>query len=117
MMINKGDQQTIVVFGRDGQIGRALQKYLRVMKESVIFFGRDDCDLSDELALSKTLKEYQARVIINAAAYTSVDQAELEVDQAFTINARAPALMANLSVKKRPALVMRCWPSKTSKFP
>lgn len=95
MMINKGDQQTIVVFGRDGQIGQALQKHLRFMGQPVIFLGRDDCDLSDELALSKTLSECQARVIINAAAYTSVDQAELEVNQAFAVNARAPAVMAN----------------------
>lgn len=87
--------RSIVVFGRDGQVGRALQACLNDLKVPVVFLGRSDCDLSNELAVREVLNRYQPHVIINAAAYTAVDKAESERELAFTINAKAPALMAH----------------------
>lgn len=86
----------ILVFGRDGQVGKALQVCLKDIKAPVVFLGRSDCDLSSESSITKVLKKYQPQVIINAAAYTAVDKAEdvAERDFAFAINAKAPALMA-----------------------
>lgn len=84
----------IVVFGRDGQIGKALQTYLKDLKMTAIFLGHADCDLSDELSIDQVLNQYQPQVIINAAAYTAVDQAESEPELVFAINAKAPELMA-----------------------
>lgn len=84
----------IVVFGRDGQVGRALQICLKDLKVSAIFFGRADCDLTSESSIIEVLNRYQPQVIINAAAYTAVDKAEVERDLAFAINAKAPELMA-----------------------
>ncbi len=86
----------IVVFGRDGQVGRALQVCLKDLKTPVVFLGRSDCDLSNELSIREVLNRYQPQVIINAAAYTAVDKAE-STDQrevAFAINAIAPKIMA-----------------------
>jgi dTDP-4-dehydrorhamnose reductase len=86
----------IVVFGRDGQVGRALQVCLRDLKVPVVFLGHSDCDLSNEISIREVLNRYQPQVIINAAAYTAVDKAE-SVDQrelAFAINAMAPKIMA-----------------------
>ena len=86
----------IVVFGRDGQVGRALQVCLKDLKTHVVFLGRSDCDLSNELSIRDVLNRYQPQVIINAAAYTAVDKAE-SADQrelAFAINALAPKIMA-----------------------
>ncbi len=86
----------IMVFGRDGQVGRALKFCLKDLKTSVVFLGRSDCDLSNELSIREVLNHYQPRVIINAAAYTAVDEAE-RVNQrelAFAINAVAPKIMA-----------------------
>jgi dTDP-4-dehydrorhamnose reductase len=86
----------IVVFGRDGQVGRALQVCLKDLKVPVVFLGRSDCDLSNELSIREVLNCYQPQVIINAAAYTAVDKAE-SVDQrelTFAINAMAPRIMA-----------------------
>jgi dTDP-4-dehydrorhamnose reductase len=86
----------IVVFGRDGQVGRALQVCLKDLKAPVVFLGRSDCDLSNELSIREVLNRYQPQVIINAAAYTAVDKAE-SADQralAFAINAIAPKIMA-----------------------
>lgn len=85
----------IVVFGRDGQVGKALQLYLKDLKVPVVFLGRSGCDLSNELAIREVLNRYQPQVIINAAAFTAVDKAESERELAFAINAKAPAVMAN----------------------
>jgi dTDP-4-dehydrorhamnose reductase len=86
----------ILVFGRDGQVGRALQICLKDLKVPVVFLGRSDCDLSSEISIRGVLNRYQPQVIINAAAYTAVDKAE-SADQrelAFSINATAPKVMA-----------------------
>ncbi len=83
--------KSIVVFGRDGQVGKALQDCLKDQKAPVVFLGRADCDLSNELAIREVLNRYQPQVIINAAAYTAVDKAESERELAFAINAKAPA--------------------------
>jgi dTDP-4-dehydrorhamnose reductase len=85
----------ILVFGRDGQVGKALQVCLNDLKVPTIFLGRDDCDLSNESAIYEVLNRYQPQVIINAAAYTAVDKAESERELAFAINAKAPAVMAH----------------------
>lgn len=85
----------IVVFGRDGQVGRALQVCLNDLNVSAVFLSRNDCDLSNELSIREVLNRYQPQVIINAAAYTAVDKAESEGDLAFAINAKAPAVMAH----------------------
>jgi dTDP-4-dehydrorhamnose reductase len=85
----------ILVFGRDGQVGRALQVCLKDLKVPTVFLGRSDCDLSNESAIKEVLNRYQPQVIINAAAYTAVDKAESERGLAFAINAKAPAVMAH----------------------
>lgn len=85
----------IVVFGRDGQVGKALQACLTDLKVPVVFMGRTDCDLANESFIIQVLNQYQPQVIINAAAYTAVDQAENEPDLVFAINAHAPKVMAN----------------------
>jgi dTDP-4-dehydrorhamnose reductase len=85
----------IVVFGRDGQVGRALQVCLKDLKVPAVFLGRNDCDLSSEVAIIEVLNRYQPQVIINTGAYTAVDKAESERELAFAINAKAPAVMAH----------------------
>lgn len=87
-------KQLILVFGCDGQLGRALQIFLKDFKMPIIFLGRDDCDLTDETSIVEKLNYYQPKIIINAAAYTNVDKAESEHNLAFAINAKAPELMA-----------------------
>jgi dTDP-4-dehydrorhamnose reductase len=88
--------RSILVFGRDGQIGRALQVFLKNINVPLVFLGRADCDLTDESSIIEVLKRYQPQVIINAAADTAVDKAENmgEREIAFAINAKAPAVMA-----------------------
>jgi len=85
----------ILVFGCNGQIGKALQVCLKDLKISAVFLGRTECDLANADTIRQVLNRYQPQVIINAAAYTAVDKAESERELAFAINAKAPQVMAH----------------------
>jgi dTDP-4-dehydrorhamnose reductase len=90
----------ILVFGKDGQLGKAFQVLLNSLlpaltdKPNIQYVGRSECDLADPTALSTLLNELQPKLIINTSAYTAVDKAETEIDLAFAINAKAPEIMA-----------------------
>lgn len=87
--------KSILVFGCDGQLGRALQICLKDLKVPTVFLGRGNCDLSNEASIREVLDRYRPQVIINAAAYTAVDKAEIEQEIAFAVNAKAPTVMAH----------------------
>jgi dTDP-4-dehydrorhamnose reductase len=93
----------ILVFGKDGQLGRAFQGQLKHSAfqagNSIHFVGRGECDLSISSEVAKLLNTFKPELIINAAAYTAVDKAEAESDLAFVINANAPELMAKYAAQ------------------
>ena len=88
----------ILVFGKDGQLGRAFQDQLKdplfQTGNNIRFVGRTECDLRNPSQIHSVLQTSTPQVIVNAAAYTAVDKAESESDLAFAINATAPELMA-----------------------
>lgn len=93
----------ILVFGKDGQLGKAFQKQfensLNRSENNLRFIGRSEYDLSDLSQISRALNSFKPNVIMNAAAYTAVDKAETESDVAFAINASAPEIMAKYAVQ------------------
>ncbi len=93
----------ILVFGKDGQLGKALQEVWS-SDHQVNFLGRHDCDLSDSSVLEDTLKQYSPQIVINASAYTAVDKAETDRDLAYQINATAPQKMAEHIAKQENGL-------------
>jgi dTDP-4-dehydrorhamnose reductase len=88
----------ILIFGKDGQLGKAFRALIDstdLSKDHQIqYVGRDDCDLSQVDSVKQYLIDAKPDLIINAAAYTAVDKAETEVELAFAINAKAPEVMA-----------------------
>ncbi len=94
----------ILVFGKDGQLGKAFKNLLDAKKlgqwHAIEYAGRQQCDLSHDLDLTSFLHHRKPDLIINAAAYTAVDRAESEGDLAFAINAKAPAVMAHYAAKE-----------------
>ena len=79
----------ILVFGKTGQVAIELQRLSGVMA-----LGRDDVDLSDPAACAAAIRKHAPMAVINAAAYTAVDQAEGEENRATVINGDAPTAMA-----------------------
>jgi len=56
--------------------------------------GHDELDITDIDAVKSCFSEFQPDAVINAAAYTAVDRAELDVDVAFAVNRDGPANLA-----------------------
>jgi dTDP-4-dehydrorhamnose reductase len=73
----------VAIIGANGQLGSDLVK---VFGEEVIPLTRRDLDVTDPESV-KILNELKPDVIINTAAYVRVDDAEVEVEKAFEVNA------------------------------
>ena len=88
----------ILVFGKDGQLGKALKDISKTKqverRHRIYYVGRAECDLANPDAISALLNQIKPDLMINAAAYTAVDRAETDVDLAYAINAKAPECMA-----------------------
>lgn len=82
-----------VLFGKDGQVGRELQRALLSFGE-LIALNRADCDLQDQEAIGNILSRHSPSLIVNAAAYTNVDEAEQHENAAYVVNAHAVGAMA-----------------------
>lgn len=84
----------ILVFGKSGQVSSALAQ-----KPGVLAVGRDTANLLDPKTCANLIHEKKPLAVINAAAYTSVDKAEEEEDQATVINGQAPGAMATAAAE------------------
>ncbi len=84
---------TILILGRYGQIGWELQRALSLMG-SVVALDRQHADLTNEKQLRQVIRSLRPSFIVNAAAYTAVDEAERETELAYQVNARAVKILA-----------------------
>jgi len=94
----------ILVTGRNGQLGGALQNAFAGLGE-IITLDRSQLDLSDLNATREVVRSIHPNLIINAAAYTAVDQAESDEAMAFRINAVAPGILAEEAKRLGAALI------------
>ncbi len=83
----------ILLLGKNGQVGWELQRSLAPLGE-VIALGSDQANFTDLDGLANIVRKLAPDVIVNAAAYTAVDQAESEPERAHMINALAPGVLA-----------------------
>jgi len=83
----------ILLTGKNGQVGYELAALLPRLGE-VVAFDHQRLDLRKAEQIRRTIRDTRPNVIVNAAAYTSVDLAEKQEADARTINVDAPALMA-----------------------
>jgi dTDP-4-dehydrorhamnose reductase len=81
-------KKSIVVFGKNGQLGRSLQDACHELPDtfSFIFLDRTDGDICNIEHLKAIKKKYNPSYIINCAAYTAVDNAEEEQTQCYKVN-------------------------------
>lgn len=84
----------ILVTGSNGQVGYELLRTLAPYGQ-VKGLTRGDGDLSDPLVVNQLLSKYRPTCIVNAAAYTAVDQAESNQKAATALNTDLPGLLAN----------------------
>ena len=87
----------ILLLGKNGQVGWELQRSLAPLGELVALdrHSTDFCgDLTNLGGIRETVQKVRPQVIVNAAAYTAVDKAESDAATAHTVNAQAPAVLA-----------------------
>jgi dTDP-4-dehydrorhamnose reductase len=90
----------VLVTGANGQLGSELRA-ISTSFNNLKFFFTDvaELDICNLIELDNYFKNSAIDFVINCAAYTQVDKAESEKEQAFILNAVAPGYLADLSVK------------------
>lgn len=84
---------TVLITGRDGQLGFELRRTLSPVAR-VVAVDIDNVDFSNLDAVRQLVRDSGADIIVNAAAYTAVDRAENERKTAQRINGDVPGVLA-----------------------
>ena len=97
----------ILVIGKNGQLGKSIQKLITNTEqtEDFIFVGREELDLSNENMITRYFKNNSFDIIINCAAYTQVDKAEEEQKLANQVNNLAVSQLAQIAKNQQAKLV------------
>lgn len=94
----------ILLTGKTGQVGSQLLRLLPRLGE-VLAPDRHELDLLKTKDIRRVLREVRPELIVNAAAYTAVDDAETHEADAYAINTNAPAALAEEAKKIGAAIV------------
>lgn len=96
----------ILLLGKNGQVGWELQRALAPLGQLLALDRKDQGgDITDFASLQKNISSYQPHIIVNATAYTAVDKAESEVEQALLINGQAVGFLAEQAKKHNSWLI------------
>ena len=102
-MVNK---KNILVTGSDGQLGNSIRTISNQYANYNIFFtNKEQLDISQFSLVKKFINENNIKIVINCAAYTNVDLAEKNQDQADLINHISVDNLANICSKKNIQLI------------
>lgn len=93
----------MLLLGSGGMIGSALKRiFSDIDLES---YRHEELDITDYVALEKAFLRHKPEIVLNAAAFTKVDDCERFRETAFVANAQAPGHLASLCNKYRALLV------------
>ncbi len=93
---------TILVTGAAGQVGR---ECVERGSGAVIGLDRSTLDLCNAASIATALDRFKPKAVINAAAYTAVDQAEADADSTSAANRDAVALLAQACAREKIPLI------------
>jgi dTDP-4-dehydrorhamnose reductase len=86
----------VLVLGAGGQLGSELVRACLAAGDAVRQATRTEVDITDGARVRDLVRSERPDVVFNAAAYTAVDRAETEAEQAELINARAAGRVAEV---------------------
>jgi dTDP-4-dehydrorhamnose reductase len=101
----------ILVTGKNGQVGQSIQNIVNKTSSTdlkdydFVFIGRDELDLSEAASIKAYFEKNKFDMAINCAAYTSVEQAEVEENDANLINFLAVKEIATIAKKNNMKLI------------
>jgi dTDP-4-dehydrorhamnose reductase len=85
----------ILLTGANGQVGWELSNRGGQQGFEILALDRSDLDITDSVSVSKEVSRSGVSLVINAAGYTAVDEAESEPELAFAVNRDGPAYLAS----------------------
>ena len=96
----------VAVLGSKGQLGQSiLYSVTKNEKEGFKFFSREDIDITKKTDLDNFFSKNHFRYCINCAAYTNVDGAEKNIEDAFLINSEGAKNIAEVCKKYNIVLI------------
>lgn len=95
----------ILITGASGQIGTSLIECLKEFSWDYRAFSHDQLDIANNIILENCVKDYAPDIIINAAAYTSVEHAEKNPQTAYAINSYAVLTLARAAESVGAAII------------
>jgi dTDP-4-dehydrorhamnose reductase len=101
---NNASQLRILIIGSAGQLGVELQKSF-ADAELITAVDLPTVDITNAPQFRAFIRETNPHVILNAAAYTAVDRAEEQPELAHAVNAEAPRIMAEESLRSKALLI------------
>ena len=95
----------VLVIGNHGQLARALVESASSRDTSVVAMGRPKLDLLRPTTIAHAIEEIAPDVVVNTAAYTAVDKAEVEPGIAFATNAEGASFVAEACAQRDTPLI------------
>ena len=89
-----GSGALILVFGGNGQLGRELAGQAKATGVALMGLGHREADIADAAVVEAAIAAAAPSLIVNAAAYNAVDDAESDVVSAMRVNAEGPGVLA-----------------------
>ncbi len=90
----------LLITGANGQLGQSFQQEVPNYPDcSAVFFDKSQLDICEPLQIKKVVSEVKADLIINCAAYTSVDEAENNQLLAQKINEKGPGHLGKIAAE------------------
>src|SRR3984893_9098132 len=95
----------ILVFGARGQVGREIVSLAAARGLPVVGLSRLEADITNETTVRAALDVHRPSVVVNGAAYTSIDRGEREADLASVANVTGPAVRATVCASTNVPLI------------
>lgn len=84
----------ILLTGKNGQLGRCFQDVLIDTQHELFAYDSAELNIADAQQVELIIQNVKPDIIVNAAAYTAVDKAETDSENAYLVNAKGPELLA-----------------------
>lgn len=89
----------ILILGARGMLGQELSKVFQGTTHELVLWDKVELDITQQSQVETKISSLSPDVVINAAAYTAVDQAENEPELVYLINAQAVSFIAQICTR------------------
>ena len=98
--------KTLLVTGSNGQLGKEMAALSSLYTAyNFIFVTKEELPIDDTQAVEDFFKQYKIDFLVNCAAYTAVDKAEIETEKAYNINGYAVGNLAKICKKHQVSFI------------